>query len=118
MRRLIVGLFAIVGLLGFAGFTHAADPKTGPTAPHKGVFEKVAKADGKQSIYYKGGAKGTGQDWYLAVDDKATVSIDGKEGKLADLRAGQVLTFTVSKDHVITKVEAETPKDAPPAAGK
>ena len=117
--RFIVALFAFVGLLGFASFTHAADPKTGPTAPHKGVFEKVAKADdGKQSIFYKGGAKGTGQDWYLAVDDKATVSIDGKDAKLADLKAGQVLTFTVTKEHVITKVVAETPKDAPPAAGK
>ncbi|HEX4793898.1 MAG TPA: hypothetical protein VH370_08910 [Humisphaera sp.] len=116
--RLIVALFAIVGLLGFAGFTQAADPKTGPSAPHKGIFEKVDKADsGKQSIYYKGGAKGTGQQWYLAVDDKATVTIDGKEAKLADLKAGQVLTFTVTKE-VIMKVVAETPKEAPPASGK
>ena len=107
MRRFIA-LVALVCVFAFAGFAHAADAKTGKSAPHKGVFEKV---DGK-NVYYKGGAKGTGQEWYLASDDKTKVTIDGKDGALADLKAGQVLSFTVNKDNVITKVEATTPKDA------
>ena len=107
MRR-FVALLVLVCMFAFAGFVHAADAKTGKSAPKKGIFEKV---DGK-NLYYKGGAKGTGQEWYLATDDKTKVTIDGKDAALADLKAGQVLTFTISKDTVITKVEAVTPKDS------
>lgn len=114
MRRLIA-LVLMVCVLSFAGFTNAADAaKTGKTAPKKGVFEKV---DGKD-VYYKGGAKGTGQEWYLPTDDKVTIMIDGKDGKLADLKPGQVLSFTVNKDAVITKIVAETPKDGGKSSGK
>jgi len=107
MRRLIA-LVVLVCVFAFAGFVNAADAKTGKTAPKKGVFEKV---DGK-NIYYKGGAKGTGQEWYLPTDDKTKVTVDGKDAALTDLKAGQVLSFTVNKDTVITKVEATTPKDS------
>src|SRR2546421_9056508 len=105
MRRL-AALIALVCVFAFAGFVHAADAKTGKTAPKKGVFEKV---DGK-NIYYKGGAKGTGQEWYLPTDEKVKVTVDGKEAALTDLKAGQALTFTVNRDTVVTKVESVTPK--------
>jgi hypothetical protein len=106
MRRLIA-LVVMVCVMSFAGFSHAADAKTGKSAPHKGVFEKV---DGK-NVYYKGGSKGKGQEWYLPADDKVAVTIDGKEGALADLKAGQTVSLTVSKEVVITKIAAESPKE-------
>ena len=107
MRRL-VALIVLVCVFAFAGFVNAADARTGKTAPKKGVFEKV---DGK-NIYYKGGEKGKGQEWYLPTDDKTKVTIDGKDAALADLKTGQVLAFTVNKETVVTKVDATTPKDS------
>jgi hypothetical protein len=109
--RFLIAMIALVGVLGFSSFVRAADSTKANNASYAratrtGIFEKI---DGK-NVIYKGGAKGTGKEWTVPTDEKAKVTIDGKDALLSDLKPGQQLKLTFSKEHVITKVEATTPK--------
>jgi hypothetical protein len=106
--RYLIALVALIGFLGFTTFVRAADPDTNyKNASKTGVFEKV---DGK-NIIYKGGAKGTGKEWSLVTSDSTKVTIDGKDAMLSELKPGQQLKLTIaSKDGLVTKIEATTPK--------
>ena len=106
--RYLIALIALIGILGISTFVRAADPDTNyKNASKTGVFEKV---DGK-NIIYKGGTKGTGKEWSLVTNDTTKVMIDGKDAMLSELKAGQQLKLTIaSKDGVVTKIEATTPK--------
>jgi hypothetical protein len=39
------------------------------------------------------------------------VSLDGKPAKLDDLKAGFAISVALGEKHVVTKIEARTPKD-------
>ena len=104
--RYLIALLAMVGILTFTSFVHAAPDTNYKRASKTGVLVKV---DGKDVIY-KGGAKGTGKEWQLATDDKTKITLDGKEAKLDDLKQGQSLKLTISSEGVLTKIEATSPK--------
>lgn len=104
--RYLIALLAMVGILTFTSFVHAAPDANYKRASKTGVLEKV---DGK-NIIYKGGAKGTGKEWLLVTDDKTKITLDGKEAKLDDLKEGQSLKLAISSEGVLTKVDATSPK--------
>ncbi|MDB5333670.1 MAG: hypothetical protein JWP03_4821 [Phycisphaerales bacterium] len=113
--KYVIALFALVGFLGFSSFVHAADttkntPKDGK---HAGHFVKV---DGK-NLVYKAGKQGKGKEYEVATDDKTKVTIDGKDGKLDDIKEGTLIEVTVA-DKLATIVAASTaPAKADPKAG-
>jgi hypothetical protein len=88
LMKVLMTAVAMIALLGFVGFTQAAKEAKPKTT--KGHFVKV---DG-QVLTYKGGAKGTGKEHTVKIDDKTKVTIDGKDAKVADLKADAVIDVT------------------------
>ena len=110
--KYVIALVALVGFLGFSSFVHAEDaakltPKNGK---HAGHFVKV---DGK-NLVYKGGKKGAGKEYEVATDDKTKVTIDGKEGKLDDIKPDTLIEVTVA-DKIATVIAATTAPAKPDA---
>src|SRR5437016_11443591 len=89
---------AMIALLGFVGFTHAKEAKPKVV---KGHFVKV---DGKE-VTFKGGAKGTGKEHTVKIDDKTKVTVDGKEAKIEDLK-GDVYVEITETDGVASIIAA------------
>jgi hypothetical protein len=117
--KYVIALVASLALLSFVGSARADDtPKK--TKPHPGHFVSF---DGKELVV-KGGAKGTGKEHKIKVDDKTKYTIDGKDVTVDDaqkgLKADEYVEVT-SVDHVATLVAAMTTapdpdkKPAPPA---
>jgi hypothetical protein len=96
---------ASLALLCFIGSANAADAKA--PKPHPGHFVSF---DGKE-LTIKGGAKGTGKEHKIKVDDKTKYTIDGKDVTAEDaqkaLKADEYVEVT-SVDHVATLVAAQT----------
>ena len=109
--KYVIALFAMVAFLGFTSFTHAADA-TKPKV-HKGHFVKL---DGK-TVTYKGGAKGTGKEHTVKVDDNTKVTLDDKDAKLEDLKDGIYVEITEEKG-VATKIAALTNPPTNSKSGK
>ena len=89
----------------------AADPKPAKAdkpAKAAGLRGKVVKVDGLNLVVTTG-KKGQETEKTVATDDKTVVTIEGKEGKLADLKAGQVVRITPDTG-TATKIEVPTPK--------
>jgi hypothetical protein len=98
----LLAALAVVGMV--AGFALAA----APVAPAKastleGTFVKV---DGAKLVLTVKDKETT-----VATTDKTTVTLDGKDAKLADLKAGVklVVTLTDATAPTAAKVEATTP---------
>ena len=73
---------AVLAIVGFVGFTHAADKGAGKAKALRG---EVVSVDGTNvKVKTK-----DGQEVTVATDDKTVVTVDGKDGKVADLKAGQ-----------------------------
>jgi hypothetical protein len=96
--KFLMTAVAVIALLGFVGTTHAKDAK-----PKAGHFVKV---DGME-VTYKGGAKGTGKEHTVKIDDKTKVTIDGKEAKITDIKPDTLIEITIEKD-VATVIAADT----------
>jgi hypothetical protein len=59
----------------------------------KALKGQVVKVDGT-NLVIKSGKKGEQKEVTVATDAKTVVTIDGKEGKLADLQEGQRVSIT------------------------
>ena len=110
----LVVLVAFVGMV--AGITLGEDAPANVTV--KGTFVK-ASADNAKVIVVKVTREMKDVEIKITTDDKTTVTIDGKDGKLADLKAGMNLEITKPKgmDTVASKIVATTAIASAPAAG-
>ncbi|HWE04706.1 MAG TPA: hypothetical protein VG326_20030 [Tepidisphaeraceae bacterium] len=110
-----IALVTSLALLSFIGSASAADAKA--PKPHPGHFISF---DGKELIV-KGGAKGTGKEHKIKVDDKTKYTIDGKDVTAEEaqkaLKADEYVEVT-AVDHVATLVAAQTTAPAAPAGEK
>jgi hypothetical protein len=107
----IVLVLAIVGLTGVAALAQDT-PKEAPTA--KPLMGAVVKVDGAK-VTIKSGRGDAVKETVVVTDDKTVVTIDGKDAKVADLKADLRVAVTPAEG-VATKIEAKTPKartDAP-----
>jgi hypothetical protein len=105
-----MGLLALVAVVGVvSAFAFAADPATKP-AGTEGVFVKVVGAKLVMTVKDK--------EATILTDDKTVVTLDGKDAKLADLKAGMTLVVTMTDAAAPTaaKVEAKTAVAAKVAA--
>jgi len=99
MLQRAIALFGVIALMVvISAPAMSADDKADT---HDG---KVVKVDGeKLTMTDKAGKEHT-----HAVSKIAKVTIDGKDAKLADLKAGQDITVTVDKDKSeVTKIDAK-----------
>jgi hypothetical protein len=94
---LLVVLGVAVGLL--AGQVFGVEAAKLPTLA--GIVVKVEEA----KVTVKTGEK----EVVVVTDAKTAVTVDGKEAKVADLKAGQTVVVT-SAEGTATKIEATTPK--------
>jgi hypothetical protein len=93
-----LALTALIALIGFVGSARAADPK-----PKPGHFVKVED----NVLTYKGGAKGTGEEHTVKIDDHTKITIDGAPGKITDIKAKEFIEITAVKD-VATLIAASS----------
>jgi ABC-type enterochelin transport system substrate-binding protein len=92
-------LLAVFAVLGMVSFCVAQD------AP-KCLTGTVVKVDGANVT-----VKAAEKEVVVATNDKTVVTIDGKEAKVADLKAGMAVTVTPDTG-TATKIVATTPKPA------
>ena len=116
-------LFAVALILGLAGVVSAKDaaPATAdqPAKEKKdkavsGSKGKVVKASEKELVIKTGGKEG--KEVTYTVDDKTKVTIDGKDGKITDLKEGQQVSVTPSSGTALT-VEVKAAKPAKEGKG-
>lgn len=116
MRKLISMLVLVAFVSAVAGLSMAQDaPK--PDAPKdmtiKGI---VVKVEDKVVNIASKNRNGDPVDRKITTDDKTVVTIDGKDAKVADLKAGLTVEVTQprGRDVVATKIVATTiPTSAP-----
>ena len=113
--KFVLSLVAMVALLGFVGFTHAEDAPKPKVHHHKGQLISASSTE----LVYKG-MKANSKEHTVKVDDKTTVTLEGKPAKLSDLKADLYVTLT-ENEGVITEVAATATapahKDKPKSDG-
>lgn len=98
---------AVLAIVAMVSAVHAADdPK--PAKKNAGLRGKVVKVDGT-NLVISSGKKGEEKEVTVATDAKTVVTIEGKEGKLADLTAGQRVVVTPPTG-TAEKIEVPMPK--------
>jgi hypothetical protein len=108
----VLAALAIVGMVSVSA-VRAEDPK--PVTPKPAKADKPAKGTGLRvkvdgtNLVVTTGKKGQETEKTVVTDDKTVVTIEGKEGKLADLKAGQVVRITPDTG-TATKIEVPMPK--------
>ena len=105
MMNRILMLSASLAVAAFVGTAIAADKPANNT--HTGVV--VSTVDGKLTMMGKDKKEHT-----HTVAKDATITCDGKDCKLEDLKKDQRVTVTVEKqgdDVVVTKIEAKAAED-------
>jgi hypothetical protein len=96
-------LFVVLAIVAMVSAVNAADaPKKKP------LRGKVVKVDGT-NLVINAGKKGEEKEVTVATDAKTVVTIEGKEGKLADLHAGQRVMVTPDTG-TAEKIEVPMPK--------
>ena len=83
--KYVLAFAALFALIGFVGVSRAADPK-----PKLGHFLKVED----KVVTYKGGAKGTGKEHTVKIDDSTKITLDGKDAKIEDIKADTYIEIT------------------------
>ncbi|HZK82221.1 MAG TPA: hypothetical protein VFC46_14160 [Humisphaera sp.] len=107
MKGLLAAI-AMVAFLGFSAFTHAADaPKT---HTHHGTF---VKADSTELTYK--GMKAPNKEHTIKITDTTKVTLEGKDAKIADLKADFYLTIT-DEGGTATAISATAEAPKKPAA--
>jgi hypothetical protein len=99
-------LVAILAIVTMVSAVNAADPAKPAKAKH--LRGQVIKVDGT-NLVIKSGKKGEEKEVTVATDAKTVVTIEGKEGKLADLTAGQRVVVTPPTG-TAEKIEVPMPK--------
>ena len=98
---------AVLAIVAMVSAVRAADDAPKPKN-NKGLRGKVVKVDGTNLII-SSGKKGEEKEVTVATDAKTVVTIEGKEGKLADLTAGQRVVVTPPTG-TAEKIEVPMPK--------
>src|SRR4051794_30499697 len=106
-------LFAVLAIVAMVGVARAADDKPGDKPADKPVAKKplkgdVVKVDGSKLVI-SAGKKTDKKEVTVETNDKTVVTIEGKEAKLADLKAGQKVLVTPDTG-VAEKIEVPMPK--------
>ena len=104
----LFAIAAMIALLGFVGFTHAADDTTTKKpVMHRGVV--IVKIDTSELTYK--GTRANSKEHTIKVNDSTKVTLEGKDAKLSDLKADLYATIT-DQDGTATKIvaSAEAPK--------
>jgi hypothetical protein len=98
---------AVLAIVAMVGVVNAADK---PAKPAKKATLKgaVVKVDGTKLVV-NSGKKGGDKEVTVETNEKTVVIIEGKEGKLADLKPGQRVTVSPNAG-VAEKIEVPTPK--------
>jgi ribosomal protein L14E/L6E/L27E len=99
-------LVAILAIVALVSAVNAADPAK--PAKAKRLRGQVIKVDGT-NLVIKSGKKGEEKEVTVATDAKTVVTIDGKDGKLADLKEGQRVQITPDTG-TAEKIEVRAPK--------
>jgi hypothetical protein len=107
--KYVFAIAAMFALIGFVGSVHAAEPKPKPA--------HFVKVDG-MVVTYIGGAKGKGKEATVTIDASTKITIDGKEGKITDIKADEYIEITTPKGAKIPTLiaassTAPTPTTAP-----
>jgi len=120
----VAKLLALAAVLGMAGFAMAQDaPKEAPKKTRTpGLRGKIVKVEGT-NVTISQRARGGGEAKEVTVDaSAAAVTLDGKEAKVADLKADMFVTITpetgkAEKITAFTKMpERKKPADTPKPA--
>jgi len=101
----LANVLAAVVILSFAGSVLAQTA----TRPARGLRGTIVKVDGTNVVVKtmaRGGAES--KEVTVATDDKTAVTIEGKEAKVADLKAGLLVNVTPTEG-TATKITATTP---------
>lgn len=114
MNRLVAALVLVAFVGAVASLAIAED--TPKEFTFKGTFVKVDGTDVVMTMKHGDVTK----DRTFKTDDKTVVTIDGKDGKLADLKVGMMLEITrpIGDNSPATKIVATTPAPPPPPAEK
>lgn len=108
--KALFSFVAMVLLLNFVGFTHAADPVAKPKH-HHGLLISLDTA--ANELTYKG-TKENSKPHTIKVSEKAEITLDKKEIKLGELKPGYYLNIT-DEDGTATTIVASTTPPAPKA---
>ena len=100
-------LLAVLAIVAMVSAVNAADDAPKPKK-NAGLRGKVVKVDGT-NLVITAGKKGEEKEVTVATDAKTVVTIEGKEGKLADLTAGQRVVVTPPTG-TAEKIEVPMPK--------
>jgi|GEM_PF-2455400 len=103
----LANVLAAVVILSFAGSVLA---QTATTRPARGLRGTIVKVDGTNVVVKtmaRGGAEG--QEVTVATDDKTAVTIEGKEAKVADLKADLFVNVTPAEGTATKIVATATP---------
>jgi hypothetical protein len=114
-----IAALALVAMVG-AFNARAADPAPTPPpakpakpAKKAGLKGSVVKVDGS-NLVISAGKKTEAKEVTVATDDKTVITIEGKPGKLADLKPGQKVVITPETGTALTidVAPAKAKKDA------
>jgi hypothetical protein len=109
IAALLLFVGAIMGIMVSQAVGQGTEPT--PTNPAT-LCGTVVKVDGANVVVKAGGNEVT-----VVTDDKTVVTLDGKEAKVADLKADMHVVVTPAEG-TATEIKAKSPKvnrDAPPA---
>ncbi len=100
-------ILAAVAVLGLVSYVLADDtPTTKPS--HNGLRGKIVKIDGTNIVVKtRGHGDNEGKEVTVATDANTTFTLDGKDAKLADLKADMFVRVTPATG-TATKVSAST----------
>ena len=98
----VLVFLGVVGLVGGIALGQA-------TRPARGLRGQVVKVDGTNLVIKTMAGRGAeAKEVTVATDDKTVVTLDGKEAKLADLKAGTNVNVTPAEG-TATKIVATIP---------
>jgi hypothetical protein len=102
-------LFAVLAIVMMvSAAVHAAD-EAKPAKKPKALRGTVIKVDGTNLVINSAKKGEDKKEVTIATDAKTVVTIEGKEGKLADLHEGQKVAITPDTG-TAEKIEVPTPK--------
>jgi hypothetical protein len=103
----VAEMLAMLGVLSLATCAMAAEGDKKPAHP-AGLRGKVVKVDGANVVIMTRARDAKeGKEVTVATDDKTAVTIDGKDAKVADLKAGMYVSIT-PETGTATKIAAMT----------
>ncbi|HEY7120347.1 MAG TPA: hypothetical protein VH475_27410 [Tepidisphaeraceae bacterium] len=101
-------LLAVLAILAMVSAVNAADKKAAKAEKKAVLRGQVVKVDGTK-VVINSGKKNNQKEVTVETDDKTVVTIEGKQGKLADLQPGQRVVVKPDTG-TATSIEVPTPK--------